>query len=422
MRILGSTFKKLSLIRLKLAAWGFKGVVDWFIHRGRTRRERRFFLENAKQHPYSKPEKGITIVGPLSSFDSLPKALRDFALCLKDAGIPFQALDTEHGGLVSESGAIATSPDDFRVGRFSHSVELVSSRIPDGIVSKRAIIMFWEFNEGLCEGYPCLLDNDDDLIAMSDFNYEYFQRTFGPKRKVHKIPYPLRIDVSGVPGKDACRAKFGFSPDDFIVFFNFNYNSGFQRKNPAGVVKAFASALRSEPNARLAFKTLGRERCPAREDELLRLAESEGVRDRLVLFNDGMPQEAVYELTNACDVYCSLHRAEGFGLGIAEAMSLSKPVVATDYSATKEFCRPEHCILVPCQMSKVPPSEMADMPSYRWCRTWADPDIHAAARALRRLYDDTSLRERLGNDARRFIENTYNTVKFRMAVESFLNR
>lgn len=177
----------------------------------------------------------------------------------------------------------------------------------------------------------------------------------------------------------------------------------------------FLRAPRKKSNTSLA-NSPAEQQCTV---ELLQLAESEGIRDRFVLFNDEMSKDAVYELTNACDVYCSLHRAEGFGLGNVEVMSFSKPVVATDFSATKEFCLSEHCILVPCQMSEVSPSEMADMPSYRWCRTWADPDIHAAARVLRRLYDDAALREQLGCKARHFIE--YTIENFRSSVKLFLS-
>ncbi len=420
MNFVSTIAKKLSVLRFKLSIWGFKGAVSWALRQRRVRRERRVFLDNAKKHPFSEPERGITIVGSFSTFSSLSKVLRDFAFSLKDAGIPFQTLDTGNGENAGEAADILTPPAEFSIGRFSHSVEMITTKIPDGIVRKRAKIIFWEFNEGMLECYPSLLDNEDDIIAMSDFNFEYFKRTFGPPRIIHKIPYPLRIDVSGISGKTECRAKFGFKPTDFVVFYLFNYKSGYHRKNPAGVVKAFAKAFRSSPDARLVFKTLRREMFPARESELLRLAESEGVRDRLVLFNDGMSQRDVFELTNACDVFCSLHRAEGFGLGIAEAMALSKAVVATDYSATTEFCKPRHSILVPFRQAEVKPYEVDDMPPYRWCRTWAEPDIDAAALSLRRLYEDASLREQLGNDARLFIERTYTIENFRAAIESFL--
>lgn len=421
MNLWSKTVRKLSVLRLKLAMWGVKGVFDWLLRQGRTNREHRWFLANARRHPYSTPERGITIVGSLSTFGSLSKVLRDFAFALKDAGIPFQSLDTGNGVQKAESAPILTPSNQFRIGRFSHSVEMIATKIPDGIVHRRAKIMFWEFNEGMCEGYPCLLDNNDDMIAMSDFNFEYFRRTFGPHRTIHKIPYPLRIDVSGVACKAACRAKFGLPQKDFIAFYNFNYNSGFHRKNPIGVLKAFAAAFRSTPDARLVLKTLNAGMYPSREETLLRLAESEGIRDRLVLFNDGMPQRDVYELTNTCDVYCSLHRAEGFGLGIAEAMSLSKAVVATNYSATKEFCHPQHSLLVPFRMSEVSHDEIIDMPSYRWCRFWAEPDIGEAARALRLLYENPMLCERLGNDARHFIKETYSIDNFKKAVDAFLS-
>ena len=413
-------FRKLSAIRLKLSMWGFKGAINWALRQRRAHRERRRFLDNARKYPFPVPERGVTILGPISAFGSLSKVLRDFAFCLKDAGIPFQTFDTGEGGRSNEAADILTPPAEFRIGRFTHSVEMLVTKIPDGVVRKRSKILFWEFNEGVCEGNPCILDNDDDIIAMSDFNYGYFKRTFA-NRVVHRLPYPLRIDVSGIPGKAECRAKFGFNPADFIVFYNFNYHSGFHRKNPLGVIKAFAASMRAAPEARLVFKTQEHDLFPALESEVLKLAESEGIRDRLVLFNDPLPHRDVYALTNACDVYCSLHRAEGFGLGIAEAMALSKAVVATDYSATTEFCKPQNSLLVPFRLTEATPAELADAPSYRWCRQWAEPDLDAAADALRRLYRDRDLRLELGAAACAFVNEKYSTENFRKAVERWLD-
>jgi len=420
---MNNLFRKLSAIRKKLALWGLKGALDYFLRQGKEKKEREFYYDNARRHPYQKPEKGITVVGQLTSRGSFAKALRDFTLALKEAGIPFQTLDTgDKKAAPSEMEGILTPSEAFAVRRFSHSVEMISSRIPNGIVDHRARLVFWEFNEGVVGGYPCLLECDDPIIAMSDFNFEYFKREFGTSRKVVRIPYPLRLDMSDVPGKSLCREKFGLGRDDFIVFFNFGFSAGWHRKNPIGAVRAFAKAFRDVPDARFVLKTFDKDRYPEREAELLRVAEAEGVRDRIVQFDTWMSEREIFELTNACDVYLSLHRAEGFGLGIAEAMCLSKAVVATDYSAPTEFCRPGHSMPIPFHKVDVPRDEKESdvLAVIREVRSWAEPDINMAAKALRRLHDDPAFRERLGVAARHFVEDAYSINRFRAAVLDFL--
>ena len=401
--------------------WGARGVVDYILRQGRMRRERSFFLDNARSKPHARPERGITIAGNLSATGSLSKVLRDFALCLKDAGIPFQTFDMGPGAIPdSDLKPVLTPPERFEVCRFSHSVEMISAKIPRQVVSRRARIVFWEYNEGVGDGYPCLWKKDAAIIAMSDFNYSYFRREFGATHPVFKLPYPLRVDVSGIPDAQACRAKFGIPQDAFVVFFNFSFGSGWYRKNPAGAVRAFARAFRHDESARLVFKTTDRKTHMDLEERLLGVAAEEGVRDRIVLLGEWMTERDVLELTNCCDVYLSLHRAEGFGLGCAEAMCLGKAVVATDYSATTEFCKPEHSMPIPFKLAEVDDEEKAAQPAIRFVRWWAEPDIDAAAEALGKLRDDRQFRMRLGADARDFIQKTYSTENFKRAVQEFL--
>ncbi|MBP5545643.1 MAG: glycosyltransferase family 4 protein [Kiritimatiellae bacterium] len=413
--------RKLCLLHEKLTMWGLKGIWDWFKSFHRTIKLRLFFLGNAKKYPYCYSESGITIVGALSGGQwSLSKVLRDFAYSLRDAGIPFQTYDIGDGSDSREDYAdILTPISDFRIRKYSHAVEMISSPLPDGIVDNRARIVFWEFQEGVGEAFHPLLEKDDPIIAMSDFNKAYFEKAFGSRIKVNKILYPLRIDVSQVHEKKWCRKKFGFQDSDFIVFYNFAYTSGWYRKNPCGVLKAFAKAFRNIPNAKIVFKTAARNRFPAREEELLALAKAEGVSDKLFKFDDWMPQSHVYDLTNICDVFLSLHRGEGFGLGIAEAMLLSKPVVATGYSSNTEFCSHHNSIVIPYELIDIKDNEK-DAVWYRCVRHWAEPDIDAAAEALRRLYNDETLRFELGRRARDFISQKYSIENFRKSVLEFL--
>lgn len=405
----------------KLKMWGVRGAFSYLLRQISQRRLQRWFAANAKRYPYEAPEVGITIIGHLSSRGSLCKTLRDFVFSLKDAGIPFQTFDIGKKEVPSEDVApILTPRKDFRIRRYSHVVEMLASPLQDGIVDHRARIAFWEFESGLLEAFPTLVERTGDVIAMSDFNYNYFKRLLAGRRTVRKILYPLRLETDGVLPKAEARRRFGLGENDFIVFYNFSYSSGWGRKNPLGALQAFAAAFPSEQNAKLVFKTSFKKGFEHRERQLKEFAAEKGVLGRVVFIDDYLTQKDVFNLTNACDVYLSLHRAEGFGLGIAEAMSLGKAVVVTDYSSTTEFCNWENSLPVRYELVKMT-DEFRDLVWYVATDVWAEPDVSDAAKHLRFLYGDLAAAVRIGDTARQLIFSQFSIERFHDSVARYLS-
>ena len=402
----------------KLRIWGIKGAVDFLIARCREKRIERFFWRNARTCPYPEPETGITVVGTLSDQGSLNKTLRDFCFSLRDAGIPFQTWDMGSRVVPDEDvAAILTPKKEFCISRYSHLVEMIRSPVPDGIVRNRGRIVFWEFESGLLQGYPVLMERTGDVIGMSDFNYNYYKRVFKGKRNVSKILYPLRVSGEAELSMQDARLKFGIPGNAFAVFYNFSYKSGLDRKNPEGAIRAFAKALSDKKDAMMILKTVASSEFPERVQELRGLVDVLGIADKVKFFDDYFTQRDVLNLTNACDVYLSLHRAEGFGLGIAEAMSLGKPVIVTDYSSTTEFCNASNSIPVGYKIVKMGAS---DNKLYSAAEKWAEPDIDEAAQSLSRLYTDPKLRSALGAAAKESILSQYSVANFRESVLAYL--
>jgi glycosyltransferase involved in cell wall biosynthesis len=404
----------------KIKIWGVKGAFNYVINRLRERHIENFFRENAKTHPQEKAEKGITVVGALSDQGSLNKTLRDFCFSLKDAGIPFQTWDLGSNNIPSEDIApILTPRKDFRITRYSHLIEMVRSPVPDGIVNNRGRIVFWEFESGLLKGYPTLEERNGDIIGMSDFNYIYYTRVFSQKRDVYKILYPLRIANGTELSKNEARKRFNIPEDAFVAFYNFSYKSGLDRKNPESVMKAFAASIASHNDALLVFKTASAKEFPERVRQLRTLAANLGISNKVVFIDDYLTQKDVLSLTNACDVYISLHRAEGFGLGIAEAMSLGKPAIVTNYSSTTEFCNTSNSIPISFEIVTMPPSENK---LYSAAEKWAEPNINDCAEALLKLYKNASLRTSLGLEAQKFILQQFSIENFKKSVEEYLSK
>ena len=280
-------------------------------------------------------------------------------------------------------------------------------------------IEFWEFEDGFVQYCPEVL-RAQNVLALSNFNREVFRKALPSSIPVKKILYPFQFLHGELMPRDRIREKYHIDVDDFIVFFNFDFASSYFRKNPEGILKAFAMALGDKTNAKVVFKTMRANKCKAMSDRLHALANSLGLSSKLITIDDFIPQEDLVNLTNACDVYMSLHRGEGFGLGIAEAMSLGKAVIVTDYSSTTEFCNSGNSIPIPYKMVAVPPDQV-DVDAYHHVTLWAEPDISFAANALKELYRNPTLRTQLGNQAMAFINEYFSTTNFKKSIELFLS-
>lgn len=418
---MGSDLLKSIKVRVsQLQRFGLSGA--WAYLKGRyvglEAEQRRFLKKNARQYPFANPEPGITIVAPMTESGSLSKVMRDLAHSLRDAGIPFQTFDTnpQPDFPSVDVDDIMTPQEEFKINRYSHILERVMTPVPDCVTPKRFRVVFWEFESGIREGLPHI-QPPLGVLGMSDFNVSYFRRAYGHELPDEKLLYPFRPAIDNVLSPDEARRKYGLSPDEFIVFFNFNFASGMNRKNPMAAVRAFGAAFKDISCARLVFKAMNSSATSRKV--LTDMAEQLGFPGRLTIIDEYIPQKDIYALTNACDVYLSLHRGEGFGLGVAEAMSLGKAVVVTDYSSTTEFCNKTNAIPVPCALVPPKPSEI-DHPNYAKIELWAEPDIQEAANALRRLYEDPGLRKRLGESARVSILKQYSIANFRESVQMLI--
>jgi hypothetical protein len=178
------------------------------------------------------------------------------------------------------------------------------------------------------------------------------------------------------------RAALGL-PEGFMFLFLFDFVS-IQRKNPQAVVEAFTRAFEPGEGPILVLKSInGRERKPRHLDELV--AATTGRPDVYVL--DGyISAEERDAMIQACDCYVSLHRSEGFGLTMAEAMAYGKPVIATAYSGNVEFMNEGSAYLVPYRLVPIPEDWWAYAPGAEW----ADPDVGVASALMRHVNEHPS--------------------------------
>lgn len=221
-------------------------------------------------------------------------------------------------------------------------------------------------------------------------------------RPVHRIPVPIRkIDA------EPDRKGLGL-PEGFVFLFTFDFLSAFSRKNPLGIIEAFSKAFEPNEGPTLVIKSInGMSETAALE--IMRLAAAN--RSDILMIDGYLPPEQKDALTASCDCYVSLHRAEGYGLGMAEAIALGKPVIATNYSGNLAFLNDQNSYLVDYELSSVP----SGTKPYREGARWADPDLDQAAKAMRGVYynqQEAAERGRVGREQARSIHTPEKTAEF----------
>jgi glycosyltransferase involved in cell wall biosynthesis len=176
------------------------------------------------------------------------------------------------------------------------------------------------------------------------------------------------------------RSRFGIPEDHCVFLFMFDLHSQMHRKNPLAVIRAFAQAFRADDRATLVIKAIGGDVHTADLAALQAMARARNV----ILVHEAFSRAAAYGMVDLCDCFVSLHRAEGFGLGLAEAMLMGKPVIATGYSGNLDFMNNENSMLVDYQIVDIG----EDRPLYTKGNFWAEPSIDHAAYWLRKVYEN----------------------------------
>jgi glycosyltransferase involved in cell wall biosynthesis len=236
---------------------------------------------------------------------------------------------------------------------------------------------FWELQRAP-ESWRSDLDSFDELWTPNHFVANSFRPIFS--KPIVIIPPCIHFDPKIAPN----RAKFGLDPTKFYFLFSFDRNSYMQRKNPLAVANAFEVAFSDGRNdVGLIFKMSGsRYLFP----KLMLELETVAKRDRRITIMQGDWGRAdILALMASVDCFVSLHRSEGFGLGMAEAMLLGKPVIGTAFSGNTEFLTEETGYPVPYQMRAV---EQGEYP-YSEGNSWAEPDIGIAAEMMRSVASRT---------------------------------
>jgi glycosyltransferase involved in cell wall biosynthesis len=254
---------------------------------------------------------------------------------------------------------------------------------------RSAVYPMWELPR-YPEAWAHQLERFDEVWAGSRFIADAIQ----PTVSVPVLHMPLGTEVA--PHVTRSRRYYGISEPAYAFLFFCDLRSFVDRKNPLAVLEAFRLFLAQRPwaQATLVVKFHGSEHAPEVAGELNRRAAQLG--PRVLLINQMMTEDDVHALIRTCDAFISLHRAEGYGLGLAEAMCLGRPVIGTGYSGNVDFMTPEVARLVDYRLVPVPEGAYPHWQD----QLWAEPDVRHAAKLMVELFDDPDSGRALGRRAR----------------------
>ena len=218
----------------------------------------------------------------------------------------------------------------------------------------------WE-TEALPPLWADILSLYDIICTPSQFSARAIERA--TNRPVHIVPICL-------PEKPARRRERSDTHFDFLCMFD--HMSDVDRKNPHGAIVAFRNACRRLPpgsSARLRIKCHAG--TPAAVLDSLRAAAGDAPIEIIAQTLDEAGMDALWQ---GCDCLLSLHRSEGFGLPVAEALSRAIPVIATRQGGILDFADDAGCFLASGPAATAGPKSAA----YPEWTGWIEPDLAMA--------------------------------------------
>lgn len=339
------------------------------------------------------PAVGINLVGYLTAELGVGEGARALArACVADA-IPFSAVDVgyQSSHLQRDTAVLSSAVQKhFSVNLIyvnADQTERTANFLRSNHLEAQFNIGYWVWEQTkLPSSSLGAFAHVDEVWVPSSFAYHAIA-PFSPV-PVQIIPHSIQFS----PSQNLDRKQFGLPEDKLLALVIYDFHSYQFRKNPQASLTAFRIAAAKKDHVGLVIKTINGQHHP---EVLEELKNSLADLSNIFFIDEFLTRQQTWDLEACCDILISLHRAEGFGLALAEMMYLGKPVVATGWSANMDFMTTDNSF--PIRYQLLPLKEAVGVYPAGPC--WAEADVEHAATCLERLFDSPDLRHRIGEQA-----------------------
>ena len=348
---------------------------------------------------------GVNVAGYFRTESGVGEAGRAHVAAFHAAGIPTRLVDfSAHAPSRDADTSLATrgGDDEFPINLVCVNADQVGTFVAENgdafFRGKYNIGSWWwelpEFPDAWVDAFRWF----DEIWVGT----QYVASAIAPKSPVPVVIVPPVVSVGAV--RLGRKLEFGLDPAETVFLFVYDYLSVFGRKNPLGAIEAFRRAFPDgSARVRLVMKSINGDFDPGASQ---RVREACAADDRITLMDGYLSRQQKNELLGACDAYVSLHRSEGFGYTLAEAMALGKPVIGTAWSGPADFVTASNAFpvrydLVPVGVGNGP---------YAADQLWAEPDLDDAAAAMRCVHARPAEARELGERGRADVLGRYGTA------------
>lgn len=348
---------------------------------------------------------GANLIGYAFGEFGMGEHVRMVARSLDATNTSFCILDQDvgtHGANDSSARHWVTDKPRYDINIFHVNADVLPQlflKFGESLFAGRHNIGYWAWELSKCPPeFDFALGMIDEVWAISDFVAESFKT----RSSVPVLTMPLAVTVPNLDSSLYTKKHYGLPEDKFTFFFTFDAASYLDRKNPIAVVKAFKQAFPSKKEkVHLLLKTMNTDAAGPLWSALLKEV---GNDPRITVMEKRLDRDEVLGLNLACDAFVSLHRSEGFGRCVAEAMAYGKPVITTNYSGTRDFAKEDTACVVDYKLVPVPDDAY---PFWR-DQVWAEPSINHATTLMRKLVNDKKFRDSMALAGQKYVLENFN--------------
>lgn len=326
---------------------------------------------------------GINLIGDIRAETGLGQSMRILAQMLTNNDIPFCIMQVDSPGGLEHNDS---SWEGKITKQLKYSINIIHinfsiwaesyNSFANEVLDYRYNIAYWlwELEEIPVEWIACMA-TIDEIWVPSNFIYNCIKKK--TNKVLRTVPYIINVDEKDLYGRN----HFGLPQDKFLFLTMYDFKSISERKNPKAVIEAYKKTFTEEnENVGLVIKVNhmnNRKKMEELKNSLL------GYKN-IYYITDNLTRKEIESLIACVHVFVSLHRSEGFGLPMAEAMYLGVPVIATNWSANTEFMNEDSSCLVDYKLVELD----KNIGPYKKGNRWAEANIHSASLYMKRLYED----------------------------------